>query len=116
LDIVIVTPALAEANNGNWQTAHRWVRMLSPAYRVSLATSWSAGEEALMIALHARRSAASIARWRAAHPSTPLILVLTGTDLYRDILDDAAAQSSLRKADRLIGGDLGFGARRRGLN
>ena len=102
LDIVIVTPALAEANNGNWQTAHRWARMLSPAYRVSLATSWSAGDETLMIALHARRSAASIERWRAAHPSAPLILVLTGTDLYRDILDDAASQSSLRTADRLI--------------
>ena len=102
LDIVIVTPALAEANNGNWQTAHRWARMLSPAYRVGLATSWSAGDETLMIALHARRSAASIERWRAAHPSAPLILVLTGTDLYRDILDDAASQSSLRTADRLI--------------
>jgi putative glycosyltransferase (TIGR04348 family) len=32
----------------------------------------------------------------------PLIVVLTGTDLYRDIADDASAQASLRLADRLI--------------
>jgi hypothetical protein len=29
--VVIVTPALADANNGNWQTARRWARMLAPA-------------------------------------------------------------------------------------
>jgi putative glycosyltransferase (TIGR04348 family) len=102
LDIVIVTPALADANNGNWQTAHRWARMLSPAYRVRLTTAWSGGGEALMIALHARRSAASIASWRSLRARAPLILALTGTDLYRDILDDAASQSSLRAADRLV--------------
>ncbi|HSC00055.1 MAG TPA: TIGR04348 family glycosyltransferase, partial [Burkholderiaceae bacterium] len=39
--MVIVTPALAEANNGNWQTAHRWARVLSAAYRVRLAAAWN---------------------------------------------------------------------------
>lgn len=100
--IVIVTPALADANNGNWQTAHRWARMLRPAYRVRLASEWTAGDEALMIALHARRSAASVAAWRAAYPQRPLLLVLTGTDLYRDIDVDASAQRSLALADRLV--------------
>ena len=38
-----------------------------------------------MIALHARRSAGAVARFRAAHPARPLALVLTGTDVYRDI-------------------------------
>lgn len=55
-----------------------------------------------MIALHARRSAASVAAWRAARGSAPLLLVLTGTDLYRDIDDDADAQRSLAVADRLV--------------
>ena len=27
--VVIVSPALADANNGNWQTARRWQRFLS---------------------------------------------------------------------------------------
>jgi len=101
--IVIVTPALAEANNGNWQTANRWAHMLRAAYRVSLATAWEGGAGAdLMTALHARRSAAAVLAWRQAHPQRPLLLVLTGTDLYRDISTDAAAQRSLALADRLV--------------
>jgi putative glycosyltransferase (TIGR04348 family) len=100
--IVIVTPALQDANNGNWQTAHRWSRMLQSAYRVRLAAQWSEGDEALMIALHARRSATSVAAWRAVHPLSPLLLALTGTDLYRDIDSDASAMRSLAAADTLI--------------
>lgn len=101
-DIVIVTPALAAANNGNWQTAWRWQRMLSQAWRVRITDRWSGGDEKLMIALHARRSADSVAAWRAAHPARPLLLVLTGTDLYRDIAVDASARASLDSADRLV--------------
>lgn len=100
--IVIVTPYLAAANNGNWQTARRWARFLSSHYRVRIADDWQGGDEVLMIALHARRSAPSIAAWRAAHPTRPLVVVLTGTDLYRDVDTDAAAQRSLQLADRLV--------------
>ena len=104
--IVIVTPALAEANNGNWQTARRWAGFLRAAYRVDVVGSWAAGDSpadpSLMIALHARRSAPSIAAWCAAHPRRPLLLVLTGTDLYRDIDHDASAQRSLDVADTLV--------------
>jgi putative glycosyltransferase (TIGR04348 family) len=104
-NIVIVTPALADANNGNWQTARRWRQMLRPAYRVRLTAVWpdsGAADADLMIALHARRSAPSIAAWRAARARQPLLLVLTGTDLYRDIAADADAQRSLHLADRLV--------------
>jgi putative glycosyltransferase (TIGR04348 family) len=101
-DIVIVTPALAEANNGNWQTARRWRGMLAGAYPVRLACAWEDGDEAVMIALHARRSAAAVARWRILRPAAPLIVVLTGTDLYRDIAGDASARESLHLADRLV--------------
>jgi len=101
--IVIVTPALADANNGNWRTARRWADWLAPTCRVRLAADWQApGDEALMIALHARRSAGAVAAWRAAHPRRPLLLVLTGTDLYRDIHSDAGAQASLTVADVLV--------------
>lgn len=55
-----------------------------------------------MIALHARRSAGSIAAWREAHPARPLMLVLTGTDLYRDIAIDHEASRSLDLADMLV--------------
>ncbi len=104
--IVIVTPAFADANNGNWQTARRWARFLGSAYRVRLAGCWDgasgAADADLLIALHARRSAASVAAWRAVHPTRPLLLALTGTDLYRDIHTDASAQRSLAMADALV--------------
>lgn len=101
--LVIVTPALAAANNGNWQTAQRWARMLRTDYRVRLLAHWDGhADDELMIALHARRSAASIAAWRQAHPGRALVVVLTGTDLYADLAHDAAAQRSLALADRLV--------------
>lgn len=58
-----------------------------------------------MIALHARRSAESIAHWRRCHPDRaawPLVVALTGTDLYRDIATDPEAQRSLELADALV--------------
>jgi putative glycosyltransferase (TIGR04348 family) len=112
--IVIVTPALADANNGNWQTARRWHAMLSRHHPVTLAAAWpqpvrlstrrdeQANPPILMIALHARRSAPSIAAWREQHPDAPLIVALTGTDLYRDIEHDASAQRSLQLGDALV--------------
>jgi putative glycosyltransferase (TIGR04348 family) len=103
--IVIVTPALAAANNGNWQTARRWQRFLAPLYPTRLVKAWPdalAGEDTLMIALHARRSAPAIAAWSATHPDRGLAVALTGTDLYRDIQSDAAAQRSLALAQALV--------------
>ena len=100
--IVIISPALANANNGNWQTAWRWSRFLSNTYQVTLAAQWGGAPCDAMIALHARRSAGSIAAFATAHSSLPLIVVLTGTDLYQDILSDGAAQHSLQVATQLV--------------
>lgn len=100
--IVIISPALADANNGNWQTARRWSRFLHKDYRVSITVQWDGHPCDAMIALHARRSASSIAAFSAAHPKRSLVVVLTGTDLYRDILTDADAQRSLQLATHLV--------------
>ena len=102
--VCIVTPAFADANNGNWQTARRWATLLSGQHAVRLCRQWpDDGPDAdVLIALHARRSAASVAAWAQAHPTRPLLLALTGTDLYRDIEHDADAQRSLSLAKRLL--------------
>jgi putative glycosyltransferase (TIGR04348 family) len=90
--VVIVTPALADANNGNWQTARRWQRFLEGRWPVRIVRHWPDGaaavgadRDAVMLALHARRSADSVAAWHARHGARGLCVVLTGTDLYDDL-------------------------------
>ncbi len=100
--VLIVSPALAAANNGNWQTASRWARMLRPDFHTAVQAAWHGEPCDALIALHARRSADSIAAYAAAHPGRPCVVVLTGTDLYRDIHTDPAAQASLRLATHLV--------------
>ena len=104
--ILIVGPASALDNNGNWQTAWRWSRMLRPAFQVTIAPSWSGEPFDVMLALHARRSADSIASWAHAQCACAVApglgVVLTGTDLYRDIQTDASAQASLAYAEQLV--------------
>ena len=56
----------------------------------------------ILLALHARRSAESMAQFRQLRAQGGLILALTGTDVYADIHSDEAAQRSLLLADRLI--------------
>jgi len=63
---------------------------------------WRSGSAELLIALHARRSYESIRRYNALFPERPVIVALTGTDLYRDIHENADAQASLRIASRLV--------------
>ena len=100
--VCIVTPALADAQNGNWQTARRWAHMLADSHRVELTDRWTDSDADVLIALHARRSADSVRRWSTNRPGRPIVVALTGTDLYRDIQVDADAQESLRLADALI--------------
>ena len=102
--ITIVSPASSRENNGNWQTASRWAHFLGAARAVTIVHDWGAGDPApdLLIALHARRSAHALAAFRAAHPERPALLVLTGTDLYRDIAQDETARASLDIASALV--------------
>jgi putative glycosyltransferase (TIGR04348 family) len=101
--IVIVTPAAAGSHHGNRHTAARWAALLrSLGHRVRVALAWDGTPADLMIALHARRSHDSARRFAAARPDRPLVLVLTGTDLYRDIRRDANARDSMRLATRIV--------------
>ena len=104
--VLIVSPATAAANNGNWHTAARWAQMLQPDCAVTIAQDWDGTPFDALLALHARRSATAIARWAQArgadHDAPGLAVVLTGTDLYRDIQTDTQAQASLQLARVLV--------------
>ena len=101
--ILIVTPAPSRSRKGNRITALRWARLLRElGHRVELAESFVDQPCDLLIALHARKSAKSIRAFHDARPGSPLLVALTGTDLYGDINTSRAAQRSLELADRLV--------------
>jgi putative glycosyltransferase (TIGR04348 family) len=103
MKIALITPARPAARSGNRNTAVRWAQLLRElGHDVDVQVKWNGTAADLMIALHARRSHDSIARFAAAYPARPLLLALTGTDLYRDIRIDADAKRSLLLATRMI--------------
>ena len=58
----------------------------------------------LLVAIHAWRSAASVAAFRDRHPSRPLVVLMSGTDVYRyqhSHCEETTA--SMAAADRLVG-------------
>jgi putative glycosyltransferase (TIGR04348 family) len=103
MKIQLVTPAPLTLNNGNKITAQRWATMLKKlGHRVRVNQNYDAESCDVLIALHARRSSDSIQRFHQRHPELPLIVVLTGTDLYSDIHRDRKAKQSLELATRLV--------------
>jgi putative glycosyltransferase (TIGR04348 family) len=101
--ILIVTPAPPRSRQGNRITALRWARLLRElGHRVTVAESFAEQPCDLLIAMHAKRSAISIREFHHSRPDNPLIVALTGTDLYRDIKTSRVAQRSLELADRLV--------------
>jgi putative glycosyltransferase (TIGR04348 family) len=56
----------------------------------------------ILVALHARKSAPSVERFRDEHPDRPLVLALTGTDLYDEIRTCPDARRSMELATRLV--------------
>ena len=103
MKICLITPAPTYSRKGNRVTALRWARILRElGHRVVIMEEYQGERCDVLVALHARRSHASIARFHYKHPELPLILALTGTDLYGDIHTDASAQESLEMANRFI--------------
>jgi putative glycosyltransferase (TIGR04348 family) len=102
--IVLITPAKRGSKAGNRATAVRWAQHLRAlGHRVEVAVEYDGRPADIMVALHAWRSAASVQRFRGLWPERPLILALTGTDLYRFLATDPEVTTrSMELADRLV--------------
>src|SRR5262245_16311971 len=105
MKISLITPAAKQSRTGNRTTADRWAGILRGlGHRVGVAVEYADEPADLMVALHAWRSAASIERFRARPPQRPLLVALTGTDIYRFIHShQEPTLRSLDLADGLIG-------------
>src|SRR5947209_2164996 len=104
MKIVFITPVRSSSRSGNATTTRRWTNILRElGHDVCVASHYDGAAADLMIALHAWRSAESIRRFRELHPDRPLIVALSGTDIYEYIdRDPAPTLHSLRCADRLV--------------
>jgi putative glycosyltransferase (TIGR04348 family) len=104
LRIGLVTPAPPGSTSGNRVTALRWASILRElGHGVRVVERYdSRGVFDALVALHARKSADSVARFAHDHPDAPLVVALTGTDVYGDIHTSATARRSLELAHRLV--------------
>jgi putative glycosyltransferase (TIGR04348 family) len=101
--IGIVTPAPPGSKYGNRVTALRWARLLKAlGHGVQIRQEYSGESFDLLIALHAKHSYPSILHFHKEHPERPLIVALTGTDLYRDLRESHQAQESLELATKIV--------------
>lgn len=103
MKILVVTPAPSGSRKGNRISALRWANILRKlGHTVSISEKYNGQRADLLIALHAYRSAASVKKFKDEQPGKPLILALTGTDLYNHIYSQPEALHSMELADRLI--------------
>ena len=104
MKIILITPAKKQSKTGNRVTASRWAQMLRDiGHKVTVQSEWDGTPGDMMVALHAWRSASSIERFRQRLPSRPLVVALTGTDIYRFL--HSHPQDTLRSmemADALV--------------
>ena len=102
--IGLVTPAPPGSTKGNRITALRWAGILRGlGHQVLLDQAWGGQDLDVLIALHARKSVDSIDRFKRRFPDSPVVVVLTGTDLYVDHeREDVAVQRSLGWAAALV--------------
>ncbi len=104
MKIRIITPAKQKSLSGNRATAQRWGHFLRQmGHQVVISVDWDETPCDLMIALHAWRSADAIRRFKIKYPHKPLIVAMTGTDLYRFIHSHPEPTlASVQSADQLV--------------
>jgi putative glycosyltransferase (TIGR04348 family) len=69
---------------------------------VTIASSYEGEPFDVLVALHARKSFPSVSRFHRERPGLPIVVALTGTDLYADLGRSGRARRSLEMADRLV--------------
>ncbi len=99
MNIRLICPVPRSSRHGNMTSALRWSRILKIlGHHVVIEEQYKGAPCDLMLALHAWRSAESIKMFNKLNPDLPIILALTGTDIYNDIHETPEAIHSLELA------------------
>lgn len=101
LRILIACPAKPGTRFGNRVTALRWQSIFHELGHQARIDFQLRGEYDVLVALHAFRSSSLIVESKRTRPTAPVVVAITGTDLYRDGKSRATVES-LRLADRLV--------------
>jgi putative glycosyltransferase (TIGR04348 family) len=101
--ICLVSPAPLDGLHGNATTAARWAAILGELGQDVRPMRVYDGQDCdALIALHARKSAASVAAFHAERPGAPTVVALTGTDLYPSLEAAGVDACLLSRATRLV--------------
>ncbi|WVN41160.1 glycosyltransferase family 4 protein [beta proteobacterium MWH-UniP1] len=108
IDVRILTPFGASSGMGNWRTASRYAQMLrASGLNASIYDSTKiedacaeSGQRTVAIVLNAARCAEHVHTFVAA--GIPVMIVMTGTDLYGALRPDAAGQSAYVAAENAM--------------
>ncbi len=101
--ILVVTPTPPDSPNGNGVTAGRWAGILRDlGHQADLGQDYRGGDYDLLVALHAVKSADAVRAFHADHPAAPVVIALTGTDLYPDLSTTGVDPAVLAIASRLV--------------
>ncbi len=106
MNILLINPARVQTHTGNRTTGERWATILNQlGHQVQMAHEWPGTQSTkhdLLITLHARRSFPTLESFHRSHPDVPIIVALTGTDIYQDVESNPEARQSLEIASRLV--------------
>ncbi len=103
MTVCIVTPAPRGSQAGNRVTACRWQRIFEQlGFTVELLTHPPERPPEVLVALHAIKSADAVHWVKHRWPDVPVVLALTGTDVYHPLRRSARGLATARMADRLV--------------
>lgn len=101
--IALASPTPPDSPHGNGVTARRWASILRDlGHDVALMQGYDGGAHELLIALHARKSVGAVTAFRTAHPHLPVVVALTGTDVYPDLDSAGVDRRVLERTSRLV--------------
>ena len=89
MNILQITPAGKHKRSGNHVTAQRYSRLLHElGHNVTIQSSYTGHPADLLIVLHAGHGRDTVLNFKQQYPDKPVIVVLTGTDVYIDLDKD----------------------------